>query len=376
MAAGGLKPIPYLLLDSWSLAEGEQPLTAATLGMANRQKHQTSASNSPASLCLAVVLVDASARRNYEKQLYLRKARELERQTDLILAHEKSDAPLFQSWFETAFETELERCRRLGGDIRNLDEFLFDIARYAEAAEVSEMQACRILDKAREQGTEKEVWEALYQSVRARYAEALADEEDEIEDLDETPTSDNYRTGARGDGEKRTATASRPSISDQLLRSIYRQLVRLLHPDLVGSSPRQESLWQQVQSAYQRRDLQRLEKLLKSVQTQDEREAAIDLSVLPIGDVIALRKDVESRLQALRRDISKAKASPSWKFSWVMRNPIEMDRIFSDIEQVFEDDLVDLATTKAALEDRLNELRGLAPTFRPARSRGRSRKRR
>ena len=96
------------------------------------------------------------------------------------------------------------------------------------------------------------------------------------------------------------------------IKEIYRILVRRLHPDTrPGSDPVLISLWHDVQNAYDKNDLERLEMLLALTDIRAE-VAGTQTSLSQMRSVVAeLRRSV----QALNRSLHSFKKDPAWNFS-------------------------------------------------------------
>lgn len=95
-------------------------------------------------------------------------------------------------------------------------------------------------------------------------------------------------------------------------KSLYRKLVRLLHPDgNANHGPMELALWHDVQIAYQSGDLSRLE----AVAARYELSIADHADSLPVGLIQDARRELESALRAVRREARAIKSHPAWKFS-------------------------------------------------------------
>ncbi len=96
------------------------------------------------------------------------------------------------------------------------------------------------------------------------------------------------------------------------LKDIYRQLVRILHPDSnTKRTARQIELWHEVQRAYQEKDLARLEHLL-SVSDSVNGEISAKTSCWSLLQMISRNKSI---LRDLRGELREAKEMPAWRFT-------------------------------------------------------------
>lgn len=96
------------------------------------------------------------------------------------------------------------------------------------------------------------------------------------------------------------------------IKELYRLLVRRLHPDLRADKDAEVShFWHDVQEAYEKGNLERLEMLL----------ALTDLQANAVSDHTSLfqirsaLKELRRAFQALQRSLSQAKKDPAWKFA-------------------------------------------------------------
>lgn len=117
------------------------------------------------------------------------------------------------------------------------------------------------------------------------------------------------------------------------LRSHYRQLCRLLHPDAAGELTAEKSaLWHQVQDAYAERDEVRLGNLLARVQQM------IGLDVLPrtLAELKAAADHFRQARERLRVALRDAAHHPAWKFS--VRSEVERNRMAHSIRYELEEE--------------------------------------
>lgn len=112
-----------------------------------------------------------------------------------------------------------------------------------------------------------------------------------------------------------------PAAELRSLRSLYRELVKLLHPDLNPVTPERARLWLQVQQAWQQGDAQGLELLADLARRLEGRATWEETSAL---DRLAAERDrlkthvqrVAARVQELRRsfpcDHQERLSDPGW----------------------------------------------------------------
>ena len=131
------------------------------------------------------------------------------------------------------------------------------------------------------------------------------------------------------------------------LKSLYRQLVRTLHPDMGASfSSESQAMWNEVQDAYRWGDLDRLNKLHEQVfkkgglaSHRGDIAGGLNFAGIPIGDIIALRLKLQQRLQGLRRRVSVAKKDPHWQFRKIReKGGLKFERLLKQVYQEIRDE--------------------------------------
>jgi hypothetical protein len=123
------------------------------------------------------------------------------------------------------------------------------------------------------------------------------------------------RSRSRG-GEKQVPDASRrrPERHPEKdrLKTLYRKLVRQLHPDGNRNQGwRERELWHEVQAAYQARDLDRLEAAAGRVEMGLNGASA----ALSIHTLFRLTSDLLRELAGLKKQAARARRHSAWKFS-------------------------------------------------------------
>lgn len=110
------------------------------------------------------------------------------------------------------------------------------------------------------------------------------------------------------------------SVAENLLKATYRKIVARLHPDRnPNPTARETEIWHLAQDAYSDEDLQRLESLLKAIDNNSA--PSFDFKKMAVGEIIALRKDVERRLRSIKSSLTQAKRDPAWEFTKMQANP-------------------------------------------------------
>ena len=115
-----------------------------------------------------------------------------------------------------------------------------------------------------------------------------------------------------------SSTAQRKSFSSvtnsEASKSLYRKLVRRLHPDLQSGgesfAPWQRDMWLRVQRAYHDCDAKKLEMLHGLVMIRNR-----DLGELTIGEIVDSRVWLEAEVGRLSDEAKALRKLPSWGFS-------------------------------------------------------------
>lgn len=95
------------------------------------------------------------------------------------------------------------------------------------------------------------------------------------------------------------------------VKELYRVLARSLHPDIQGEGdPRKKELWNQVQEAYEKEDLEGLE-TLRALSDVEAGKIAEGTGIFHLKQVW---RQLKNSLNALRASLRKAKKDPAWGF--------------------------------------------------------------
>ncbi len=96
------------------------------------------------------------------------------------------------------------------------------------------------------------------------------------------------------------------------LRSRYRKLSRMLHPDIADTAfPDRSRLWNETQDAYRQKDIEKLDEILARVEL-----ATIGVEKIEqVGKLIALIEHFRTGAQAIRGIVRRARKHPAWKFT-------------------------------------------------------------
>lgn len=328
------------------------------------------------SSCTALIFIDASARRKKERALYRRRTTELERETERLKTFEDRDVPDFSRWIEHEFGAALEAIREATAIVRTLGELQDDVRAYAAMRRLPLWRAYRDVEEARQAGTLDELFRQLDERARGSARSEPQDADDDLEELlrefasfardafgvDLGPDAEDgdahdasHQPGgdawSRHGATQHTTAAERDA--DSYLKSLYRQLVRALHPDSgVDMTAERQRLWCEVQDAYSWGDVHRLARLHAEVcEGRSGGSRALDLDTIPIGDIMTLRRTIEQRLRALRAKLKEARQEPAWGFSTLLRRGGRaLARLRFEIDRELRSDLAVTLAEKRRLE--------------------------
>lgn len=112
--------------------------------------------------------------------------------------------------------------------------------------------------------------------------------------------------------------------------SLYRKMARLLHPDMGGAlNETARELWREVVEAYQREDLDRLEKLWISVQLLSDPKG----EGIAVSDLKRLTAHLNREIESLKDKMQElARTDPSWCFGSKNRDELA-STILSDLTE-------------------------------------------
>ena len=329
-----------------------------------RNHARKAAPSSPSPIVYAtsvdLILIDAMPRRRQEQDRYQERCREAEVAGDRLKTFDEREVPAFQAWVDSELAREVSRLRQEDALVRELHDLVLDVERYAAWTNTSLSSALERLRRAKAEGTEAELWrEAAGEDPEDELGDMDMDEDSAEDDAEDEAFSrhfaeafadamgDDAASGRQGASRHPQPKARQAQASEDYLKSIYRQLVRVLHPD-TNPNKADQVLWQQVQDAYKSSDLARLEGLRRVVLSAGAR--GLNLDEASIGELIGLRKSVESRLRQLRTSLRSAKAHPAWDFLKVSQVRPRMSQLKREVGAVMADDLSRMQQERRQLE--------------------------
>jgi hypothetical protein len=148
-----------------------------------------------------------------------------------------------------------------------------------------------------------------------------------------------------------SASQKKPSSEIENLKSIYRKLVRKLHPDLQASGAAEaqsswtKKVWDMVQKAYQGEDVDSLQRLLKLTLLRSN-----SLNQLTLDEIFDARRWLEKDLNQLEDEAQHLKLSPAWGFSQKKDYSVLSRSIEQEFQQMLNQVRFQIAEVRRELE--------------------------
>ena len=162
-------------------------------------------------------------------------------------------------------------------------------------------------------------------------------------DFDDMPSEPPPDEGPRK-GQRSAGPVPRPELNASI-RTLYRQLCRLLHPDTAGEmTPARREVWYQVQEAYEAGDAARLDTLLARV----EQSAGVEIRPRTVAEILGMKQHYERARRQLRAVLRSARSHPAWEF--VKRDERTRTQLEQDIRR-------DLTQAISSVRHQLDSLR-------------------
>ena len=298
----------------------------------------------------------------------------------------------FQKWYHQVFGEELSLLSELGERIREKQTFFTALEVNKRVYQLTDKQAYRKvmaaigesrdpfpepedLERCRQQeAEERELLLKARRQAEADFRAQFANEdyfgEDDEDGEGETGDASQDQHGAdknkKGNandegaaerGDKGIGNTASAGLS--LLKSLYRKIVRTLHPDLGHQmSPAEKIFWQQTQTAYKSRDLE----TLKMIALKIEGKGNIVVSkVEQIGELMSLCKTLEQELTSLQKLKEQSKRDPLYQF-WISE---KQPKVRSQLKTEISGDLGrQVYRLKTFLREANQELEFLAKKYR------------
>jgi hypothetical protein len=315
--------------------------------------------------CRSLMVIDQLSLRAAEVQRCQQVLKKLERSRRELAAFEENCLPTFNQWVHRNFGRELTLLRELRASVEEQEQLILAIRDEVQFSGASYRKAYERIMKFKESfrqssafnfgeggetqseaGSEsgetnqddriRKIFEALF-GTRTSWDSGSGDYESAFND---------FRASFGAEEQPNEREASTP-YEDGRLKNRYRQLARKLHPDLnPNQDSRKKELWHQVRTAYEARDLNRLDMLATMLDAYFG-SFSPDSSISEIRQV---RTELSIALREYQKRLRASREHPAWKFSEVIAS-VRLSEAFQGRMRA------DLEQRSAALSEKLEKLR-------------------
>ena len=268
---------------------------------------------------------DPEAVRNEHLRYYHAQQRSQARRSKVIDHFLEIEMQLYRKWFELNFSNQLNDLEKLAQRAQELERLVEATNQYKFFKKCSGRVAFQKVSAANENHS----LDILMQDAKAAFDKNrkglfevdgddpffnLSGDEDFGEDFNASSrdfsADDNFERHFNSDihNSKNAETASHI-----YLKEIYLKLVSHLHPDKHSSFDQNaQSMWHDLQIAYKRHDIKRLEELLR--EAAGEKAPGLDLKNMPVGEIYKMTIHLRAETRKMSRRTSVFKKDPAWGF--------------------------------------------------------------
>lgn len=344
----------------------------------------------PRNDCRQLIWVDSAPQRREESKAYVALKKKIATAAAAVEHFERVTLPEFERWHARSFGVLLTEQRALQAAIEEKLALFEEVrdeqwrgggseaaayqrvlrARARRAAGLAEEDPAAAEDDDFEVDDE-EFFEAMFrdavhnlfgidvESLRPKDREAMRNAFRRDYGL---PTDDDPPPSPRARKKEKPATPEQAALETRC-KQIYRRLVRRLHPDTgVEPSPQARQLWHDLQDAWQKRDLERLELLQAVVELQDDGTEAAFAAV----SLDRLRRIVRELAQAWR-DLQKRRQSLQRHPASQLTDPAKAKSLEKKVRTKLQEDIRGLQTEIADVDRLLAQWQKSAPKKKSAR---------
>lgn len=329
----------------------------------------------PRNDCRVLIWVDSAPQRREESKAYVELKRKLTAAAAAVAHFEQVTLPEFERWHASVFGVLLTEQRSLRAAIEEKLALVEEVrdeqwrrggseaAAYQRVLRARSRRAAGMAEEdvpAEEEEDDEASFEAMFrETVRNLFGVDV----ESLRPKDQESMRNAFRRDFGGPPPKdepgpppgRTRKKEKPPTPEQTAlearcKQIYRRLVRRLHPDTgVEPSPQARQLWHDLQDAWERRDLERLELLQAVIELQDGGAeaafAAVSLDRLRriVRDLARAWREMQKHRRALQRhpayqltDPVKAKSMEKIIRAEIKADIRDLQAEISDVDRLIE----------------------------------------
>ncbi|MCM2280408.1 MAG: hypothetical protein NDI61_01020 [Bdellovibrionaceae bacterium] len=308
----------------------------------------------------ALIVIDQEPIRRQAADEVHRLFQRLRQARHRVETFEAVDRPAFARWLHSEFHESLHETQKLQAKVFEAESLVHDVQMIRFATGCSYYQAyVNVMERRRleelvddafgedfgdgdENEREESSRERANRNGRARQEFEDEDESDFEDDEETSSRSSSARAkgtgGNRIDGDDdgdgtdegllRKTRRAFASVSDSLKQK-YRELARLLHPDLrFGGDEWTNDLWARAQAAYSEQNVRELEDLLILSRVSLGENAGQE----SISDMQSATRFLKKSLAAVRRQVTRLKNDLAWDFNALKDRTRLQRRISYDLE--------------------------------------------
>ena len=166
-----------------------------------------------------------------------------------------------------------------------------------------------------------------------------------------TGTSD----GEEGNGSKNGGEDGEENLSiAQRIKRLYRKIVKRLHPDVRPDlSEHEKDLFQQAQTAYERGDLETLERIWQELEGMDAPEETFADTPEDIEKMKKILENLKNLVRELQREITSIRS----EFPYTMRELLENEELLGEKKAALQRQLQEIREANDSLAETIEQLR-------------------
>lgn len=259
---------------------------------------------------------------------------------------ESVDKPAFARWLRVEFHEPLVEINSLQTKVSEAEDILHEVRMIRLAMGCSYHQAYVNAMRRRRSGEDAPEWEGFDDQGPGTRSDdpdgkddagagagSGAEAADNDDEADGEPSAEQAACDDDGVGLFRKAKEAFGNIADSM-KAKYRELARLLHPDLrFGGDAWTNDLWARAQAAYAEKNLRELDDLLTLSRVSLGPEASRE----SVSDMKSAASFLKKSLASVRRQIAGLKQDMAWEFASLKDRTRLKRRISYDLENEYDE---------------------------------------